>query len=248
MILRSWFGIALLTVSLGCSSSHRSENDRALDAGVSGAGGNRSSAGAGAGSGGKASSGGASGGSGGRPTAGTSGGSGSDATGGGGGASGSGGSGGQGSGGTDWPACDETEPWWCAPCAEPTGCYVPTFTVNPYGTVSSSCCGEEWTQRANVAETRDWVEAKDVCASLTLLKGGWRLPTIAELYSLYFISRMPAHGAIDRSIFTADLCSSYWSSSEDVQDPYSAWMFIDDVQSPVVSLPKFSKGCVRCVR
>jgi hypothetical protein len=59
-----------------------------------------------------------------------------------------------------------------------------------------------------------WSEAIDYCASLPLLDSGWRLPKIAELYSLVDLSdESHTSPTIDVESFADTSREAYWSSS-----------------------------------
>jgi hypothetical protein len=134
------------------------------------------------------------------------------------------------------PACDGN-----GECAEPAYKYVGS------GAVTSSCCGFEW-QEATAPGKYSWREAVEYCASLSLLGRGWRLPKIAELFSLVDLSD-ESHAAptINIEAFSDTLHEGYWSSSS-YDSGQTAWTvnFSDGVSSAIGADDQPQR--VRCLR
>jgi hypothetical protein len=110
----------------------------------------------------------------------------------------------------------------CKVCADDRSCDAASYTDNGDGTVKSSCCGLVWQQVVDVAGgdgsgrgmgLYTLAGAKAYCAGLTLAGGGWRLPTIEELYSLVVLGQMPKQPVINRTVFPATPPDNTWSSS-----------------------------------
>jgi hypothetical protein len=100
----------------------------------------------------------------------------------------------------------------CPVCADDVTCDAPTYTVNSDGTVTSSCCGLVW-QREVTLDVFTWNEAKDYCTDLDLAGGGWRLPQIAELFSLVVAGQTPPEPTIDRVAFPNTPDALYYLST-----------------------------------
>jgi uncharacterized protein DUF1566 len=134
------------------------------------------------------------------------------------------------------PACDSN-----ADCARPGYKYVGS------GAITSSCCGFEW-QEGTAPGKYSWSEASAYCANLSLLDGGWRLPTIAELFSLVELSdEAQVTPTIDLEAFSDTFGEGYWSSSPEGGSGQTAWIvdFSDGTSQPIgVDQPLR----VRCLR
>lgn len=68
----------------------------------------------------------------------------------------------------------------------------------------------EW-QRAATAQLQAFAEAREYCAALELLGGGFRLPTLKELHTL--VDETRADPAIDRDAFPDAQTADHWTSS-----------------------------------
>lgn len=97
----------------------------------------------------------------------------------------------------------------CPVCSNPTTCDAPTYTDNGNGTVTSSCCGLVW-QKVVEDVGRNWVQAHDYCAGLTVAGGGFRLPSIAELQTIVVGTTAPT---INTTVFPNTPVDAFWSSS-----------------------------------
>jgi len=171
---------------------------------------------------------------------GTSGGSGAPATGG---SVTSGGS--SGSGECAWdPSTTEK----CPACDGNGDCAAPSYKYVGSGAVTSSCCGFEW-QEATAPGKYSWSEASEYCASLSLLGRGWRLPKIAELFSLVDLSDdSDASPTIDVEAFSDTLREGYWSSSPDGDSGQAAWTLdFSDGASQAIGIDRQPQR-VRCIR
>ena len=134
------------------------------------------------------------------------------------------------------PACDGN-----GDCARPGYKYVGS------GAITASCCGFVW-QEATAPGSYSLSEAVEYCASLSLLRGGWRLPKIAELFSLVDLSdETHTSPTIDTETFSDTLREVYWSSSLDGASGLAAWTvnFSDGMSQP--SAVDQARR-VRCVR
>jgi len=136
------------------------------------------------------------------------------------------------------PACDGN-----ADCTEPGYKYIGS------GAVTSSCCGFEW-QEETAPGKYSWSEAREYCASLSLLGRGWRLPKIAELFSLVELGvESHASPAIDLQAFADTLGELYWSSSPDGDSGQAAWAVnFEDGASQPTAIDDTHRQRVRCVR
>jgi len=240
MNARHWILIACLVAGLGCGG-----DDAAADSGTS-VGGKGGTGGMGvAGSGGSGGSsvtgsgGSSSGGSGGSGGTGASGSS----------TSGSGGSGGGNSTDCAWEQDNQND---CNLCANDTSCGAPKYTDNMDGTVTWPCCGLVWQQvvddkGSDGTGRYTWVDAKTYCAGLALAGGGWRLPTIEELWSLVVIGQTPREPTIDRTAFPNAPSDFFWSSSVYVGEVNTAWLLnFNDHYSDYDDISDENR--VRCVR
>ena len=135
------------------------------------------------------------------------------------------------------PACDGN-----GDCAEPGYKYVGS------GAVTASCCGFEW-QEATAPGKYSWSEAIEYCASLSLLGRGWRLPKIAELFSLVELGE-PSHTSptINVEAFSDTLGEGYWSSSSSGDSGQAAWIVnFSDGASRAIGIDAQPQR-VRCIR
>lgn len=137
----------------------------------------------------------------------------------------------------------------CPVCGASDGCLRPSYKYVGSGAITSSCCGLEWQEETAPAEYT-WSKALEYCASLSLLGGGWRLPSIAELYSLVDLSdesHTTPSIAIDAFADTAR--ALYWSSSLDGNSGQAAWgVNFSDGASQSVGIDEQHPHRVRCVR
>jgi len=149
--------------------------------------------------------------------------------------------------GRDECAWDPISSDHCPVCDAHEGCARPSYKYVGSGAITSSCCGLEWQEETAPGEYT-WSEAVDYCASLSLLGSGWRLPKIAELFSLVDLSDgSHTSPAIDVEAFADTLREAYWSSSLGDNGGQAAWgvNFSDGAsQSTETDQPHR----VRCVR
>ncbi|NND83207.1 MAG: DUF1566 domain-containing protein [Gammaproteobacteria bacterium] len=134
---------------------------------------------------------------------------------------------------------------------EPTS---PVAKVNPSqtdytiltNTVIDKITKLEW-QREDDNTTRNWDDALDYCAGLTLDgKSDWRLPDVVELQSIVDYGQATAP-TIDGVAFTGTNSSSYWSASSGASSSGSAW-FVGFDLGIVFAFVKTNDIFVRCVR
>jgi hypothetical protein len=152
-----------------------------------------------------------------------------------------------GSSGQDECAWNPASTDQCPVCDAATGCSRPGYKYIGSGAITSSCCGFEWQEEASPG-THTWSEAVEYCASLSLLGGGWRLPKIAELFSLVDLSdESHTTPAINVEAFADTVREPYWSSSLDGKSGTTAWCvnFSDGASQ---SKDADEKHRVRCVR
>ena len=138
-------------------------------------------------------------------------------------------------------ACDMTMFPECPACEDDTTCDAPTYADNGDGTVASSCCGLMWQQVVD-AGRYDWPGAQAYCQSLSLAGGGWRLPTRAELESLFKPS-----GAIDPVAFPEAPTETFWTSTRYCCQVDSVWI-VDSHGRSGNQFEETSHVRVRCVR
>jgi len=142
---------------------------------------------------------------------------------------------------------DATHPDNCPVCDAHDGCSQPGYKYIGSGAITSSCCGLEW-QEETAPSAYTWTDAIDYCATLPLLEGAWRLPKIAELYSLVTLSDAShTSPSIDVDAFADTERALYWSSSPD--GTAADWSVnFSDGTSQSVSADAQHKQRVRCVR
>jgi len=142
---------------------------------------------------------------------------------------------------------DATHPDNCPVCDAHDGCTPPDYKYIGSGAITSSCCGLEW-QEETAPTKYTWGDAIDYCATLSLLGGAWRLPNIAELYSLVELGDAShTSPTIDVDAFADTKRELYWSSSPD--GTASAWSVnFGDGASQSVLADAQHKQRVRCVR
>jgi hypothetical protein len=129
------------------------------------------------------------------------------------------------------------------------------YTDNENGTVMDKVTGLIWQMGENAIKY-NWYQAsgtydatynhpaENVCASLSLDGGGWRLPTLTELQSLLEIKSSPT---INTSFFPDAYEFNYWSSTTQVTNPYDAWNISFKKGLPVSNGKPYNYH-VRCVR
>jgi len=118
------------------------------------------------------------------------------------------------------------------------------FRDNGDGTVKDLATGLTW-QREDDNTPRANGPAATYCQRLTLAGGGWRLPTIKELYSLVNLKVMSP--AIDSDVFPNTNLDYWWSETIDANDSNKAWfVFFKNGGSQTTSLTLALY--VRCVR
>ena len=95
------------------------------------------------------------------------------------------------------------------------------FIDNSDGTVTDTSTGLMW-QQATAPGTSTWEQALLYCENLTFAGyPDWRLPTIAELESIYDVSSLTP--AINTAYFPDTLASLYWSSTTIAEHSNWAW-------------------------
>ena len=164
----------------------------------------------------------------------------------------SGGSGGQptagataaGGGGSNECVWDPSSTDHCPACDANDGCARPGYKYVGSGAITASCCALVW-QEETAPGKYDWSGAADYCASLPLLGGGWRLPKIAELYSLVALG--DGSPAIDADAFADTLGEAYWSSSLAGTSAQTAWS-VNFSDGASLSAATDQLHRVRCVR
>lgn len=105
------------------------------------------------------------------------------------------------------------------------------YRDNDNGTVLDKATGLTWQMGENAIKY-NWYQAsgiydatynhsvQNVCGSLGLDGGGWRLPTLTELQSLVEVKFNPT---INTSFFPEAYAYNYWSSSTQGTNTYNAW-------------------------
>jgi len=100
-------------------------------------------------------------------------------------------------------------------------------------------------QRAHDANEYDWQAAKKYCQALVLAGGGWRLPTLRELFSIVDFSQ--SKPAIDKTVFAAFTTQSFWSATTYLRYPSYAWyVYFGSGTTDGSGMP--NSMSVRCVR
>ena len=120
-----------------------------------------------------------------------------------------------------------------------------TLQDNGDGTVTNPQAGLSW-QQADDGVRRNWQEARDYCAALSL--GGhtdWRLPTPTELVTLVVYQK--DNPTIDRALFPSTRSSGYWTGTVMAGYSWQAW-YVDFHHGPVDFSRKTKSHFVRCVR
>ncbi|HKO52911.1 MAG TPA: DUF1566 domain-containing protein [Polyangiaceae bacterium] len=137
----------------------------------------------------------------------------------------------------------------CPACEDDGDCAEPGYKYVGSGAVTSSCCGFEW-QEETAPGTYSWEEAGKYCASLSLSGRGWRLPKIAELFSIVDLGdRANSSPAIDVEVFSDTLSELYWSSSLEGDSEQAAWTVnFADGASQSTAIDDTHPHRVRCVR
>lgn len=87
----------------------------------------------------------------------------------------------------------------------------------PEGAIDDPTAGLQWL-RASEQGNMTWDQANSYVQNSTLAGGGWRLPTRAELKSLY--SRLSSLGG--KEVF---INSGWWVWSSELKDSSNAWYF-----------------------
>jgi len=126
-----------------------------------------------------------------------------------------------------------------APANAPVGRYTAGT-----GTVLDSKTGLTWEQPASTT-LLGWADARSYC---TAKGGGWRLPTIKELFSLVdFGKTMSSTSPMIDAMFTGTQSAIYWSSTVAAGLPSLAWyVAFDDGHARTIDMTNM--GYVRCVR
>ena len=124
------------------------------------------------------------------------------------------------------------------------------FEINEAaGTVLDTYTGLTW-QRAEPPQYMTWEEATQYAKELTLDGGGWRLPTVEELFLL--VDRSLAHPAIDVVAFpTCPQSGTFWTSTLRVADqrPPSRMFWTVTTWEGIGSYSgDYNRYRVRCVR
>jgi hypothetical protein len=120
-----------------------------------------------------------------------------------------------------------------------------SFTDNGNGTITDNNTGLIW-QKCSVGQNNDascsgtaatynWYQASgttnasynaatlNICGSLALAGGGWRLPSKKELMNIVDYSIPYPGPTIQQTRFPNTAASSYWSSTTSATDPNVAW-------------------------
>ena len=144
-----------------------------------------------------------------------------------------------------------------------------SFTDNGDGTVTDNNTGLVW-QKCSMGQNNDascsgsatsynWYEASgsynanynanstNVCGSLTLPGGGWRLPSDRELMEIVDYSIPWPGPTIAQGTFPGTVSSVYWSSTTVASNPGGAW-HVDFYDGYVGLYYKYDSTYVRCVR
>jgi hypothetical protein len=100
-------------------------------------------------------------------------------------------------------------------------------------------------EREPMASASGADDAAEYCAQLELQGGGWRLPTIKELYTLVDESRTVP--AIDTEVFPDTAPAFYWSSSAVAGFDEFTWA-VNFEQGTDGWFPRENEHFVRCVR
>lgn len=100
-------------------------------------------------------------------------------------------------------------------------------------------------ERAPTASASGADDAAEYCAQLELEGGGWRLPTLKELYTLVDESRTVP--AIDTQVFPDTAPAFYWSSSAVAGFAEFTWA-VNFEQGTDGWFPRENEHFVRCVR
>jgi formylglycine-generating enzyme required for sulfatase activity len=95
--------------------------------------------------------------------------------------------------------------------------YIDRFVANKNGIVWDKKTGLEWV--AGPDRNTTWHEAKEWVESLNVSGGGWRMPTRAELKSLY------KEGTGSRNMTPLMKTTGWWVWSGETKDSDSAWAF-----------------------
>lgn len=135
----------------------------------------------------------------------------------------------------------------CPACSTNFGCERPGYKYVGSGAVTASCCLFEW-QEVTASEKFSWLDASQYCANLSLLGRGWRLPKVAELYSLVDLSdESHTSPTINVEAFADTVREAYWSSSPEGRSGQSAWVvdFSDGASKPKAISDKYRVRCVR---
>jgi len=121
----------------------------------------------------------------------------------------------------------------------PAGLYT---TAN--GTVHDSKTNLTWQQEAP-STTYVWADATTYCSGLSLVGGGWRLPTVKELLTIVDWSR--SNPSIDPNAFPSAPAYSFWSSSRSASSSSRAW-YVEFYAGQVSEFEVSTTCAVRCVR
>jgi hypothetical protein len=115
------------------------------------------------------------------------------------------------------------------------------FTVHGDGTVTDNATGLVW-QEGYSPSTQNQALSVAYCAALTTAGGGWRLPTILELFSL--VDETRASPTMDSIAFAGTPTERFWSASP-VAGTSGGWS-IDLTRGNVVNSGAAARA--RCVR
>jgi len=111
----------------------------------------------------------------------------------------------------------------CAACDGNAECAQPGYKYVGSGAITSSCCGLVW-QEETAPGKYSWHDANEFCRTLSLLGSGWRLPSIAELFSLVELSdESHTLPTINAEAFSDTVREVYWSSSPSSDSGQAAW-------------------------
>jgi len=121
----------------------------------------------------------------------------------------------------------------------------PVLNDNGDGTATDLVTGLTWQREDDGTTRHNDGPAASYCDGLALAGGGWRLPTVKELQSI-FEDRLEVP-AIDENVFPDTENSCYWSSTGYSSNSSFAWT-VDFDAGWVMYYPRSTGYYVRCVR
>jgi len=117
---------------------------------------------------------------------------------------------------------------------------------NTNGIVTDNATKLQWQDNTS-SQKKNWLSAKEYCATLNLNGGNWRLPTVYELKSIVDYSQN--NPPINKTAFKYLKAVPYWSSTAFAGDSTLAWsvnFFKDGIGSASQRTNKHIR--VKCVR